>query len=72
MHLLFYKANNVTFQAWSLERRRAAMSHPTSQRLIDIMLKKKSNLCLAADITTASGILQVVHFWDPWWGGRLF
>lgn len=44
---------------WSLSSRLDIATNPMTKKLIEIMLIKKSNLCVAADFTTQEQILKV-------------
>jgi len=48
-------------ESWKLDKRVNAIRHPTARRLLHIMLKKKSNVCVAADLTVAASILQLAR-----------
>ncbi|WP_241518386.1 orotidine-5'-phosphate decarboxylase [Bacteroidetes bacterium endosymbiont of Geopemphigus sp.] len=46
-------------QRISYEKKREKITHPTGRKLLDIALKKKSNLILSADLTKSQSILQL-------------
>lgn len=46
-------------QRISYEKKREKITHPAGKKLLDIALKKKSNLILSADLTESGAILQL-------------
>lgn len=49
----------------SFEERLKHVVHPKSKELIDIILRKKSNLCLSADVTSSKELLELVNNVGP-------
>ena len=45
----------------SLAEKRTLVSHPVAQQLIDIALRKKTNLICSADVTTKAALLSLTH-----------
>lgn len=45
----------------SYEQKRKKNTHPSAKKLLDIALRKKSNLILSADLTSAQAILQLAN-----------
>lgn len=45
----------------SLDERRSNCKHPVVQRLFDLMLTKKSNLCVAGDFDTLDEVIAVAE-----------
>jgi hypothetical protein len=40
-------------------------SNPTAKRLLEIMQRKKSNLCVSVDVTTTAEVLEIVRRVGP-------
>ena len=49
----------------SFSDRLKSVSHPKAQRLIDIILRKKSNLCFSVDVTSSQELLELVEKVGP-------
>ncbi|KAI9552417.1 hypothetical protein GHT06_022783 [Daphnia sinensis] len=49
----------------SLEERRSSCKHPIASRLFDLMLAKKSNLCVAADLTSLDDVITLAESIGP-------
>uniref|UniRef100_A0A147BEH8 Uridine 5'-monophosphate synthase n=1 Tax=Ixodes ricinus TaxID=34613 RepID=A0A147BEH8_IXORI len=49
----------------SFKERALLTAHPLAQRLFDIMEKKRTNLCVAADLTRSSEVLQLADILGP-------
>lgn len=49
----------------SLEERRSCCKHPVASRLFDLMLAKKSNLCVAADCTKLDEVIAIAETIGP-------
>ena len=45
----------------SLKERRSSCKHPVATRLFDLMLAKKSNLCVAADLTCLDDVINLAE-----------
>lgn len=55
--------NGTSVVYWSLENRKLLLAkNPLNKRMIDIMMKKHTNLCIAADLTVAGEIFAVKIF----------
>ncbi len=49
----------------SLEERRSSCKHPVASRLFELMLAKKSNLCVAADLTSLDDVINLAENIGP-------
>ncbi|CAN8010023.1 unnamed protein product [Ixodes pacificus] len=49
----------------SFKERALLTAHPLAQRLFNIMEKKRTNLCVAADLTRSSEVLQLANILGP-------
>lgn len=49
----------------SLEERRSCCKHPVTTRLFDLMMAKKSNLCVAADFTSLDEVIALAETIGP-------
>lgn len=45
----------------SLEERRSSSKHPVATRLFELMMAKKSNLCVAADLTSLDEVFKLAE-----------
>jgi len=52
---------NLGLDSLTFESRKEQCSNPVNQRLLNIMISKQSNLCVAVDKTCASQVLQLVE-----------
>lgn len=61
----FFWKNKEKYSLWknriSYERKKENITHPIGKKLIDITLKKKTNLIVSADLINAKKILKLVH-----------
>uniref|UniRef100_A0A0N5B6F1 Uridine 5'-monophosphate synthase n=1 Tax=Strongyloides papillosus TaxID=174720 RepID=A0A0N5B6F1_STREA len=46
--------------SWDMSKRQSLFNNLLNKKIFDIMLKKKSNLCLAVDYTTTKDIMHIV------------
>ncbi|EFX78014.1 hypothetical protein DAPPUDRAFT_305287 [Daphnia pulex] len=49
----------------SLEERRSSSKHPIATRLFELMMAKKSNLCVAADLTSLDEVIKLAESIGP-------
>ncbi len=53
--------NGSSKVSWALENRRTELAkNPLNKKLVEIMLKKKTNLCVALDLVSADEVLKVL------------
>lgn len=73
--LVFIETNRIDFEqvrerrkikpAYSYKKIGKDAIHPVSKRLTDIILKKKTNLCFSADVTSAAELLRLADEVGP-------
>lgn len=55
--------NGATAISWSLENRKHLLSkNKLNKRIIDIIMSKQTNLCIAADFTKTEEIIKVEEY----------
>ncbi|WP_185865115.1 orotidine-5'-phosphate decarboxylase [Blattabacterium cuenoti] len=57
----FFSNQKKIYRRISYEEKRKKISHPMGKKLIDITLKKKTNLIISADLIDSEKILKLVH-----------
>ncbi|KAF0988759.1 hypothetical protein HZS_1684 [Henneguya salminicola] len=55
-----------TDNSMSFVNRRASMSNSTSARIMDIMIKKRTNICVAIDFTSGVDVLEIAEKVGPY------
>ncbi|CAL1411673.1 unnamed protein product [Linum trigynum] len=64
-HAVRIVEKNVIVNGLSLVERAKLAKNPTGTKLFQVMVKKESNLCLAADIGIAEELLQLMEKVGP-------